>query len=181
MTNEMTRRALLLGTTALVGCSSINQAVPVWVAALQAVGEEFQLVMPQLQGAGLSGANAAVATTVIQNAEKALAVIDATSTQTQGQSTLITVEQYINALAPLVIPFASLIPGGAAIGLIVAALPAIELAVNLGASLLSTQAQALAASAPKVASAVYGRASAPLTAQQALDILLAKHNLQHLR
>lgn len=131
--------------------------VPLYVAAIEAVGQQALLALPQLIGAGLSGTAASSATTIINQISNVGKAISAAATATESQNSLIQIEGYINALAPIVASFASVIPGGAIIGLIVAALPAIEFAVNLGVTLLSPQAQQLAATAPPVAAAPTGR------------------------
>ncbi len=152
---NLSRRHLMLlaggaAVAPLVGCASVNSQVPSWVAALEAIATEAGSILPQLEAAGLSGADAAKAQQIVAEIQSALKVINIASSETQGQSALATVEGYINALAPLALPFVSLIPGGTVVGLIVAALPAIELALNFIVSLLTPQAKELAASAPKL-------------------------------
>jgi hypothetical protein len=152
----ITRRTLLLtgaSSIALAACSTsttttVNTQVPVWAAALKAVLTEIVSVLPQLQAVGLSGTALTQAQTIIGQIETALSAIGAASSASQGATTLATVESYINALAPLVLPFVGLVPGGSVIGLIIAALPEIELALNFVISLLTPQAKSIAATAP---------------------------------
>ena len=152
----MLRRQLLASTALipvamlLAGCPSAGTQVPLFVSAIKAIGQQALLSLPQLQAAGLSGASAAKAQTIVDQIEKIAGAISDAATATDGQSTLIKIEGYINALAPIVATFASLIPGGAVIGLVVAALPAIEFAVNMTVSLLTPTAKAIASSAPIV-------------------------------
>lgn len=186
MINHNRRNFLLAsaGVFALgvAGCSTsqtqnvnnVNSQVPGWVAALQAVATEVSSIMPQLTAAGLTGSAASKAQGIIAQIEKALGAIGSASTAADGQSVLATVETYINSLAPLVEPFVAAIPGGSIVGLIVAALPAIELAVNMLVTLLTPQAQALANTAPPLttttASAPFGL-GALATSQQYLVML----------
>jgi hypothetical protein len=150
---DLTRRKFFLlasavpAGAALAGCATFDQQAPAWIAAMQAINTEISLIMPQLTAAGLSGTAAAQVSAILAQMQKALSAISVASTQAQGASVLVQVEQYINALAPLVLPFVSLIPGGSIIGLIVAALPAIELAVNTISNLTATAVQ-LSTSAP---------------------------------
>ena len=145
------RRFLKLITTgsasaallAAVGaCSNTPTQPSVWIAGLQSILTMTSAILPQFVSAGLSGANLATAQQIVAEMQQALSTINATSTTVQGQSVLTQIEGYINALAPLLLPFVSLIPGGSYIGLIVAALPAIEAAINFISS-LTQQAQQL--------------------------------------
>ncbi len=154
------RTALLAGTStlALSACSlSGGGGLPsVVVAGFQAIAQEVQLALPQLQAAGLSGTAANTVTTIIGGVQAAARVVSAVSTPTQGSSTLTTIESYVNEIAPLVAPFVSLVPGGGIIALVIAALPELEAALNFTVSLLSAQAKQIAAAATP-ASAVPGR------------------------
>lgn len=167
----LTRRALFAGAApcallALSGCgttggtTNINSQVPIWVAALQAIGTEITSVLPQLQSFGLTGSALANAQAIVAKIETVLSGIGSASTATQGQSTVATIEGYINTLAPIILPFVSAVPGGSIIGMIVAALPAIETAVNILITYLTPQAQQVAATAPPPpAGAVFGASS----------------------
>lgn len=171
MTFKLNRRALLLAGvfligTPLVGCSSTT-TVPTWVAALQAIATEFNLVMPQLVTAGMSSDVAAKVQAIIAQIQQALTAINSASTQTQGQSVLTTVEGYINALTPLALPFVAAIPGGSVLGLIIAALPAIELAVNMVTSLLNPNALKVASSAPPLPANMTAKAGATFDGSKA--------------
>jgi predicted small secreted protein len=173
--NSMNRRQVivLLGGTTLAGCAGASGQIPLYVAALRAVGQQALLSLPQLKTAGLSGPTAdTIAKALTEISTVGQAISDAASA-TDGQSTLIKIEGYINAIAPLAVPFAALVPGGALIGLVVAALPAIEFAVNLTVSLLTPPAKVLASTAPKPAGAARG-VIAVLTPEQALAELLRR-------
>jgi hypothetical protein len=170
------RRFLLLGAAALAlpvfGCATTPNTTPAWVAALQAIATEASSILPQLAAVGLSGAALASAQTIVKEIQAALSAIGVASTVSQGQAVLQQVETYINALAPLVLPFVAAVPGGTIIGLVVAALPAVETALNFVASLLTPVAQQLAASAPPLpASAGFG---APSASQQYMNLLILR-------
>jgi hypothetical protein len=207
-----TRRSVLLGGSALAlspllgACTQAQTAA--WVSAVQSIGQEFLVVQPELTALGVSP-NASVTvpgTSVSLNgqaitiagvsvpfsqlgpdANNLAAALDAASSASQGQSTLITIEAYVNALTPIIWPIvqpivASASPGaGLAIGLIVASLPAAEQLLNFGVdfskTFLSGQAQQLAALAPPPAASLrFGGAAPTLTpSQQALVELMAKH------
>lgn len=172
----LTRRDLLAGTALLTvaACDQFTTQVPLWVSAIQAIGQETVAIMPQLTAAGLSGDAATHATSIIAQIQTATTAITTAATAAQGQSTLVQIETYVNALAPYIAQYAALVPGGSVIGLIVAALPAIELALNLAVNILTNEAKALAQTAPKPAAAVPGRAAAPLSPEQALQLLLQR-------
>lgn len=188
---DIDRRSLLLFAAASPILASCKQAdVARWVAAEQAIGQEFIVVAPELARFGID-ANAPVTVpsfkiggvtvppitttvsgvgTLVRDITSAVGVA---STAAHGQSVLITVETYINALVPViwpaVAPFVTAAnPGaGLTIGLIVAALPAIEgmlnFAIDFGQTLLSGEAQKLAALAPPPVPAA-GRVGAALKA-----------------
>jgi hypothetical protein len=121
--------------------------------------------MPQLTKAGLSGATVTTVSTAITAISAAGNDISAAATATQGQSTLIQIEGYVNAIAPDVLPFVSLIPGGGILALVIAALPAIEAMLNFAVSLLSAEAKTIAVAAtpptPAPTSAARMAATAP--------------------
>ena len=179
----LTRRTLLSSVApaavaiSVAGCwpTPTPTTIPTWVAGLQAIATEIALVIPELQVVGLGGNTLTSAQAIVTEIQTALAAISATSTTTQGQSVLIQVEGYINALAPLILPFVSLIPGGTTIGIIIAALPALEALVNIAVSLLSAQAASIASTAPPLpAAAKVGAALTP--AEQYLQWLITQAN-----
>ena len=166
----------------LAGCgttggstTTTTTTVSGWVQAFQALAAEAQLIVPELTAVGLGGNTLTSVQAIVGDIESVLSGVSTAMTQTQGQSVLAQVEGYINNLAPLVLPFVSLIPGGSVIGLIVAALPAIEALVNFGISELSSVTAQLAASAPAptVSAKLKGSVAAP-TAQQYLNLLIQK-------
>ena len=179
--NPITRRDLIYGAAlipvgiALADCSP--NVEPTFVAALQAVGQEISLALPQLQKAGLSNNLAGTIAKAITAIEAAASGVGMATTATQGQSVLIQIEGDINAIVPVVAPFVALVPGGAIISLVIAALPAIEAMVNFGVSLLSNQAKQVAATAvvPTPAAGSLARSEAPIDpAQAALAELLRR-------
>ena len=162
----MERRHFLLttaGFAAFAGMGAscqVQQIAPIAVAAMSAFGKEIVLVAPQLEKFGLSdNADAQVKKYAQLMADLANGITTATPA-TEGQSTLTKIEDYINAVAPIVAPFVSLVPGGSIIGLCIAALPEIELLVNLGASLLTQAAKQIANTAPKPPAALRAGATA---------------------
>ena len=167
--------AVLAGCGTTGGGSTTTTTVSGWVQAFQALAAEAQLIVPELTAVGLGGNTLTSVQAIVGDIESVLSGVSTAMTQTQGQSVLAQVEGYINNLAPLVLPFVSLIPGGSVIGLIVAALPAIEVLVNFGISALTPVTAQLAASAPApTASAkLKGSVAAP-TAQQYLNLLIQK-------
>jgi hypothetical protein len=179
--NQLTRRQALalMGTTTLAACAGGSALVPSWVGAIEAIGQQVALDAPQLKVAGLPAASLTQVSSIDGQIESAAAAIGAESTATQGQSTLIQIEGYVNAVAPIVEPFletaaGAAVPGGGfAIALIVAALPALEFALNMTVSQLTAQAQAIGAKAVLPASAVFG-SGAMDRSQQALNELLRR-------
>ncbi len=178
MNQTISRRDLFRGAAmvpvgiALASCAGGNQ-VPAWVAAIAAIGREAVLILPQLVAAGLPGAAASQAAAIIGSIQNVAQTISAASTAAQGQAALGQIEIYINAVAPIVADYAGLVPGGSILGLIVAALPAVELAVNVIVDLLTPQAKALAGTAPTAIPSTPTAAAAPLSAQQAMERLIA--------
>src|SRR6185312_3303581 len=179
--NQILSRRRLLAATAIVPAAVVLAAcpgpvaVPAFVAALQSVGQDVLLAMPQLLKAGLSGATAATVNTAINAISQVGNDVSAASTATQGQSALIQIEGYVNAIAPDVLPFLPLIPGGSIIAIVIAALPAIEAMLNFAASLLSAEAKAVAATAqvPAPAASTLRRMGATVDpSQAALEELL---------
>lgn len=179
----LTRRELLRSTALvpvgllLAKCSMpATQIAATAAAAIEAVGTEAANIMPELEKAGLSGADATTAQTVISEMESVANTVSATSTQAQGQAALTQIEDYVNALAPLVTPFLPMIPGGGTIGIIIAAIPAIEPLIDFGVSMLSAQAQALAAP-PAATAPVPGMA--PVSPAQAAMLELIRRASGH--
>lgn len=169
---DLLRASALTPLAGLMACAGGSQAVPQWMTAIQAVGQEFALVLPQLQQAGMPASDAATAQQVIAQIQQAATAVGTASSATQGQSALIQIEGAINAIAPIALPFVSLIPGGSILGLIIVALPAIETMLNVTVSLLSAPAKQIAATAPAAAPTTPTAAAAPLDPAQALGIIL---------
>jgi hypothetical protein len=178
------RRSFLMlsagaGALAVSGCGILTNntgtTTTAWISAIQAIGAEAGQFVTQLSSvAGVPASVVSEAQTIIAEIQKAAAAVGSATTASVGQSVLQTIETYINDLAPLVLPFVSLIPGGSIIGLIVAALPAIEAMLNVAISNISSAAAQLAASAPALpASAKFGAVSIPVS-QQYLNLLLNK-------
>ena len=167
--------AAVLAGCGTTGGTTTTTTASSWVQAFQALAAEAQLIVPELTAVGLGGNTLTSVQSIVGDIESVLSGVSTAMTQSQGQSVLAQVEGYINNLAPLVLPFVSLIPGGSVIGLIVAALPAIEALVNFGISALTPVTAQLAASAPApTASAkLKGSVTAP-TAQQYLNLLIQK-------
>lgn len=151
--------SLLAGCATLGNGSTLAQTA---VTALQAVATEITQVIPQLITAGLGGNTLSAVQNIVAEIQQVLSGVSNAMTQSQGQSILQQVESYINDLAPLVLPFVSAIPGGSIVGLIVAALPAIEAVVGVAFTYLTNIAQGLATTAPTTATrprAVFGQNS----------------------
>jgi hypothetical protein len=195
---EISRRRTfaLLGGASLIPllarCTPAETAA--WVAAEEAIGQEFAAVAPELAGLGVnvntSFTVAGQAVTVggvaalVSNATSALSAASADSV---GQTTLVKIEAYINtmtgAIWPVIGPVVSAAspPVGFTIGLIVAAMPAIEgmlnFAVDFGGTLLSADALALAKLAPQPASArftMHPGLVPVVSPQQYLNLLLQR-------
>ena len=129
--------------------------------------------------ANVPAATATQISTYITAIEQAVSAVGGSITQTQGQSVLDQIESAINAIAPLVLPFVSAIPGGSYIGLIVAALPALETAVGFLVSALTPAAVQVAQTAPPLpASATFGAINLPVS-QQYLNLLISKAKASH--
>lgn len=185
---SITRRALLRTTAftapafALAACAgpggvpvTVNVPVSSWANAIQGIGQYFtQQFLPSLTGAGAKIPQSTLATIerIVGGIGGAAAGVDAATTQSQGASTLQTIENYVNELAPVVGPFLALIPGaGPILSIALAALPAVEGLVNMGSTLLSPLAQQIAAT--PVATKPTAMA-APLSPAAALQIVLRK-------
>ena len=191
--NTLTRRRLIAATPmipiglALADCAALGTAAgtalaPAAASAIEAIGQYFvNNVLSAIQGAGasISSSTLGTITQIVNSIGQAAAGISTATTQTQGQSTLQTIEGYVNNLAPVVAPFLSLIPGaGPILTIAFAALPAIEGLVNLGSSLLTPLvSQIAAAPVPSPAPAAGRRlgAAAPVrvSPNQALALVLA--------
>jgi len=189
----LTRRSLLATAApaalaiGLAGCgttiSGITNTVttvgPTVIAALQALGTMFAQVVPQLAPFGLTGTSQSEALSIISTIESALSGVGSTLTLSQGQSILTVVENSLNTLAPIIlaaIPAAALaaIPGGSIIGLIVAALPAIEAGVNFLVSLIGQAASSLKTSAPALPASSRFKALATGSSQQYMNLLIQR-------
>lgn len=175
ITIDRRRAIVLLGGTALVaGC--VGGADPTFqraVAALQAVAKEVVLVGPQFAALTdpSSGARLVPQSTLDQilgydrQISAAAAAIQAAHDAAQGQDILIKVELYVNALAPIIEPFVAAAANAAAPGtglivaLVFAALPEIELLLNVAVSQLTPLVKQIAQKAP--ASARVGVVLAP--------------------
>lgn len=157
----LSRRNFLLASTgvAAVGTGLGSCAIfsptgtSEWVPPLQAIAVEITQIIPELVKVGLGGNTLNSVQQIVGEIQQVLSAITSASNQGQGQSVLAQIENYINDLAPLILPFVSLIPGGTIIGLIVAALPAIEAMLNVIVTQLTALAQSLAGSAPPLPSA----------------------------
>jgi hypothetical protein len=181
------RRALLagLGLLPLVACQTTTPVTPpapipppAWVAGLEAIATEAQNALNQLAAVGLNlnvtvtvGGVSMTVSQIISTIQTLAASIGSASTQAEGQATLTQIEDYINALAPLILPFVSLIPGGSIIGLIVAALPALETMLNIAVSILSPTAVQVAQSAPPAPTSAARAARATLGLPNSLGYL----------
>jgi len=164
------------GALALAGCAnggSVTTSIPTWVSAIQAIGTEVGQIVTQLPSS-VPAATASQIQTIISEIQQAASAVGAASTQSAGQSTLSQIEAYINDLAPLVLPFVSAIPGGSIIGIIVAALPAIEVALNMLISTLSPTAKTLVSTAPALPASKKFGATPLQVSQQYLNLLLHK-------
>lgn len=176
----LSRRMLLLSGAAAVtvaGCSTLSNWTTITqqaVTALQAIAAEITQIIPQLVSAGLGGNTLTAVQNIVTEIQSVLSGVTTAITNGQGQSILIQVEDLINQLAPLVLPFLSAIPGGSIIGMIVAALPAIEALVGVAITALTNLAQSLASSAPAVTSSRYrGRLRKAVPSQAYLQMLEA--------
>ena len=163
-------RRTLLATVApgailtLAGCGTTPVNPSVWIAGIQAIATEVGQIVGQLQAAGISAATIAQVQSIVASIQAAAAAVGTAVTQTAGQSILIQIEGYINALVPILQPFLSLVPGvGSILGIIVIALPAIEAALNIIVGALTPAAAALGALAPPL----------PLTAAPGFDVHVA--------
>ncbi|MDE2426324.1 MAG: hypothetical protein KGO96_10510 [Elusimicrobia bacterium] len=175
------RRAVLFtGATGvlaavLTACSGTTPSptAPAWVSIAQSIAAGLGAAVPGLEGVGLSTTTGGEITTAANSIARLLAQLPAVPTAAQGQSIVTTIENDINTFAPLITPFAALIPGGATIGLVVAALPALEAAVNLATSLTSTALSLATTATPKTAGGARGaHGPAPQLSPQAALVLL---------
>jgi hypothetical protein len=140
-----------------------------FATAIQALGAEFADDLPLLQAAGLPVSSSAAG--IIGSISSIAGAISSAATPTQGATTLQTIEQDINAVAPIIAPFAAGVP---ALGIAIAAIPAIEALVNIGVTLLTPAAQALAAK-PAASASLAGSTTSLSPSQVALQQLLARH------
>ena len=167
-------RRTLLATVApgalltLAGCGTTPVNPSVWISGIQAIATEVGQIAGQLGAAGVSASVIAQVQSIVASIQAAASAVGGAVTQSAGQSILIQIEGYINALVPIIQPFLSLVPGvGSIIGIIVIALPAIEAALNIIVGLLSPAATALASNAPPL----------PLTAAPGFDVHQAYLNM----
>jgi len=162
----------------LAGCAGLPftpTLVQSAVTAIQAIGTEITQFLPQISSvAGISTSTVSAIATVVGLIQQAASAVGTATTQSSGAAILTQIETYINDLAPLVLPFLSLIPGGNILGIIIAALPAIEAAVGIVSQLI-TQAASLAATAPPLpASARFGIGAAGSVSQAYLNLLVQR-------
>ena len=180
----ITRRTLLSSVApgaALIaaGCAgvSVSGQIPATVlAGIQAIGTEITQILPLIStAANIPASTVTEINSIVAQIQQATSVLSTASTASAGTSTLQTIETYINDLAPLVAPFLSLIPGvGSVLGLIIAALPALEAAAGILISLLSPAASAIPAPALPASARLRGT---PTTMSQAyLNMLIARAN-----
>lgn len=165
----LSRRTLLMASAVapLAGCSTLNSfvgntTVPQWVTALQAVAAEVGQILPQLQQyVSVPAATASEITAAVSGMQQVLSGVSTSWSQAQGESALQQIETYINNIAPLVLPILTAagvsIPGGAIISLIIASLPAIEAAVGMVLSALSSTSVQVAQVAVPPSSAASAR------------------------
>lgn len=184
----MNRRQFLAltGATALAGCAGLTTSVPIYVAAIQAIGKEAVSIMPQLESAAtaLGIAIPANAPAIVNDIISVAGGVGNAATAAQGHDALTQIETYINTLAPLAVPIITAFApsAGAALGLIVAALPAIEGLVDIIITELTPLAQSLAQDAPAPPATAAQRLGAAANdntpaarAKPYLDYLLQKH------
>lgn len=187
---QMTRRRLLMTTAVagvLAGCKGSGGAVAPYVAAIKAVGTEALTVIPELAAAGI--ALPPQVSDYLTAINRAAGAVGSAATVTEGQSVLVQIEGYVNALAPVLLPLlAAAVPGaGATLGLIVAALPAVEALVNVAVTELTPLAKQLAQYAPTMVTPtgqpVPGapRATGTVDPNYALAVLIGRVELRNLR
>ena len=150
------------GSTGLPSNTVVGQISSTVLSGLQAIAATITSVAPQLVAAGLPSSALGTVNGYIQDIEQVVAGVNSASSAATGATVLSDVETYINTIAPIILPFVSAIPGGSIIGLIVAALPAIETALGTFISLLTPAAKQVATTAPTLpASARFGGALTP--------------------
>ena len=158
-------------TTATTGGTTVTSAV----TAIQAFGQYLaQTFLPALTGSGVSIPTSTLTTisNIISGIGSAANAIGTAASATAG-STLATIENYVNQLAPVIQPFIAMIPGvGSIASIAFMALPAIEGLVNMASTLLSPLVQSIAAQPAATSTPTAARVA--LTPQQALAILLQK-------
>lgn len=151
---NINRRMAFAAPLLVSGCAAPTgggtSEIPIWASEIGTLGATITELTPEMVAAGMPQSAATAMGTIVSNITKAASALNVASTTSQGQSTLGQIEGYINALIPIITPFLSLVPGGSVITIILAGLPAIELALNF-ASQLSPAAQALVAAKPGAA------------------------------
>jgi hypothetical protein len=159
--------------------TTISTIAPALLAGLEAIGTEVSQILPMIQsvGANIPASTVSAIQTAITGIEAAVSGIGAASSASNGASILQTVETYINDLAAALSPFLSLIPGvGPIIGLIVAALPALEAVAGIIISLVQPVAAAFKTLAPPLPASARLKASVTGASQQYLNLLISKAN-----
>ena len=187
----LSRRTLLFTTApaalALAGCATTGGTttfnIGAFAQAIQAVSDELGAVLSALPTGSIAAGTLATIQTIIGDIKTVASGVGSVTTPAAGTSLLTTIEGYLNQLAPIILPLLSVIPGiGPAmgiLGIIVAALPAIEALVGMVTALFPTT-QTLAASAPPVttASGRY-RATFGVNSQAYLNLLIHRAAARH--
>lgn len=168
--------AAMVPVATLLGCPGTTTSVSSWVQVIEDIGTEAVDIVPQLEAAGMSAASGSTVQSIVTEIQAAASAIGSSSTATQGQSTLQQIEGYINSLAPLVAPFVALVPGGAVISIIIAALPLAESALNM-ITALTSQAQSLAAQPASAALKANSLAAAQAAADKLHSLAQAKRGI----
>lgn len=150
--------AAMLPIGYVVGCAPLSSGTTTTLdtalQGVQALGTEAQAIYQELVVGGMKVGTATANTvqTILTGIQTAAGALTAANAATLGQSTLATIEGYINALAPLAAPFT----GGASTIFQIAlmALPAIESGFNMLVSLLTPAAKALVPAPSPTAAAI---------------------------
>lgn len=190
---EISRRSLLLTTApaalALAGCAGGTTTFNVagFAQAIQAVSDELNQVLGSLPVGSIPAATLATIEKFIGDIKTVAAGVASVTTPQAGQSLLITIEDYFNQLAPIILPLISVIPGiGSAasiLGIIIAAMPAIEAIVNMLITALTPAAQSLAKAAPALpaTSGRFFRAAYGQNSQGYLNLLINRTKTRYRR
>lgn len=157
----ISRRTLLFTTApaalALAGCATSGGTttfnVAAFAQAIQAVSDELGAVLSALPTGTIAASTLSTIHTIIASIQTVATGVSSVVTPAAGANLLTTIEGYINELAPIVLPLLSAIPGigpaAGILGIVVAALPAIEAMVGMVTALFP-QTQTLASAAPAV-------------------------------